>query len=54
MKNTANELRSIINEYVPKLNALSEEVFGSRPSVQKWSKKEVIGHLIDSAQNNLR
>ncbi len=25
-----------------------------KPSPGKWSKKEIIGHLIDSAQNNIR
>jgi hypothetical protein len=27
---------------------------GQHPAPGKWSKKQVIGHLIDSAQNNLR
>jgi len=54
MKNTASELRSIINDFVPRLSALSEDEFRSRPASEKWSKKEVIGHLIDSAHSNYR
>lgn len=33
---------------------ISEEEFSKRPAAGKWSRKEVLGHLIDSAQNNLR
>jgi len=54
MKATANELRKIITDYSLKVSALSEEEFSAKPSPNKWSKKEVLGHLIDSAQNNLR
>lgn len=28
--------------------------YSAKPNPNKWSKKEVIGHLIDSAMNNLR
>lgn len=28
--------------------------FAIRPQPQKWSKKEILGHLVDSAQNNLQ
>lgn len=34
------------------LNQLNENDFSSKPLPGKWSKKEVIGHLIDSATNN--
>ena len=33
---------------------MPENDFSAKPSPVKWSKKEVLGHLIDSAQNNLR
>lgn len=36
----------------PLLNELDEQTFSSRPKPDKWSKKEIIGHLIDSATNN--
>lgn len=31
---------------------ISEEDFINKPNPNKWSKKEVLGHLIDSATNN--
>ena len=36
------------------LRNINEEKFSRKPSPVKWSKKEIIGHLIDSAQNNIR
>ena len=32
----------------------SEEELLQRPAPDKWSKKEILGHLIDSAINNLK
>jgi hypothetical protein len=37
---------------VPKLRAMSESRAGQPRAVGKWSPKQVIGHLIDSAANN--
>jgi hypothetical protein len=54
MQSTAFELFAIINEYLPKLNLLNEEESTVKPLPNKWSKKELLGHLIDSAQNNIR
>ena len=54
VKQTAAELRLIINTYSTAFTALQEEDFGAKPYLEKWSKKEIVGHLIDSAQNNLR
>jgi hypothetical protein len=34
------------------LSRFSEAESEERPSPERWSKKEVIGHLIDSASNN--
>ena len=34
------------------LGQLTEEGFTHRISPEKWSKKEILGHLIDSAANN--
>lgn len=31
---------------------INENEFGLKPSQDKWSKKEILGHLIDSATNN--
>jgi hypothetical protein len=34
------------------LHGISEEEFACKQSPDKWSKKEILGHLIDSASNN--
>lgn len=54
MKTISRELREIIAAYDKKINAMPDEEFSAKPFPHKWSKKEVVGHLIDSAQNNLR
>lgn len=54
MKQTIQELDQIVQQYSKKLSAIPEAEFSAKPLPQKWSKKEVLGHLIDSAQNNLR
>jgi hypothetical protein len=54
MKNIARELDQLIDEFAAKFDLISADDFSIKPLPKKWSKKEVIGHLIDSAQNNLR
>ena len=54
MHATASRLETLINDYVVHLKDISEERFSDKPSPLKWSKKEILGHLIDSAQNNIR
>lgn len=54
MKKVAHELTSIVSEFAEKLNSFSEKEFAEKPNAEKWSKKEIVGHLIDSGQNNLR
>ena len=54
MDATALELEQVINEYLLQLNAFPEEEASYKPVPARWSKKEIIGHLIDSAQNNIR
>jgi hypothetical protein len=34
------------------LRQIDEDNFSSKPAPDKWSKKEILGHLIDSATNN--
>jgi hypothetical protein len=50
MRQTAKRLQQIIEETEPRLLSIAQPE--SRPSAVKWSKKEVLGHLIDSAANN--
>jgi hypothetical protein len=54
MEQIINELQVITTTYCVKLSTLSELDFSAKSSPNKWSKKEVMGHLIDSAHNNLR
>ena len=54
MKNTIAELEQLIKEYVPLMKNISEEAMLVKPASGKWSKKEIIGHLIDSALTNSR
>ncbi|AXE20845.1 DinB family protein [Runella rosea] len=52
MIQTANELRDIVNQVLPLLQGISDEAAAAKPNPIKWSKKEILGHLIDSASNN--
>lgn len=54
MKQTARELEQLVNEYVPLLNNINQDTLLVKPAPDKWSKKEIIGHLIDSALSNSR
>ncbi|MGE0589512.1 MAG: DinB family protein [Cyclobacteriaceae bacterium] len=54
MEATTKELSAIVEDYAKKISQFSEEEMAAKPNPNKWSKKEVIGHLIDSGQTNLR
>jgi DinB superfamily len=54
MQNIIRELERIIQDYTPQLQQLNEDDFSFKTSPLKWSGKEFLGHLIDSAQNNAR
>ena len=47
----ASELRDALRSAEPRLRMLSDEAASARPD-GKWSAKEILGHLIDSAANN--
>lgn len=47
-----NRLNYLINTVPKRLCTISEENMSSKPAPNKWSKKEILGHLIDSATNN--
>lgn len=42
----------IIDNIPPFLREIDEVTFSLKPDPGRWSKKEIIGHLIDSAVNN--
>ncbi len=52
MSTVEAELREVVTAVTPRLLALSEEEASRSPAPGKWSAKEVVGHLIDSASNN--
>src|SRR5262249_46037314 len=54
MQPTISYLEKIIRIYTKRLEAVSDQTYDWRPSPEKWSKKEILGHLVDSAQNNIR
>lgn len=54
MKQTIEELESIIRKYKPLFETVSDVQWQAKPMPGKWSKKEELGHLIDSAQSNIR
>lgn len=45
-------LEFLCNIIPPLLHSLDETIISFKPAPNKWSKKEIIGHLIDSATNN--
>ena len=45
-------LASVVAHALPHLSAISDEAASTKPAPDKWSKKEILGHLIDSAANN--
>ena len=54
MEEVVQQLESIVNTYAVQFLNFTEAQLAFKPSAAKWSKKEIIGHLIDSAQNNIR
>jgi hypothetical protein len=54
MQSIALQLETIIDQYLPALKDVPESEMLYKPSPLKWSKKEILGHLVDSAQNNIR
>ena len=52
MENIARELRSTIDEVSGTLSRMKDGEASKKESADEWSKKEILGHLIDSAANN--
>lgn len=53
LQDTSVELREIVKRVVPMLDQISTDTdLAVRPRPEKWSRKEILGHLIDSACNN--
>jgi hypothetical protein len=54
MKSIALKLENILDKHLMSLYAIPEEEMSRKPAPEKWSKKEILGHLVDSTQNNIR
>lgn len=54
MQNVINQLNSRISLVNSFISALSEEELQAKLNANSWSKKEILGHLVDSAQSNIR
>lgn len=54
MTETINNLEQLLKKGMEYIDQSSELELSSKESTKKWSKKEVLGHLIDSAINNLK
>jgi len=54
MKKITAELQEIVNSFSIMIKDIQSLEFNAKPDPDKWCKKEVLGHLIDSAHNNLR
>jgi hypothetical protein len=52
MENVADELVELVTAVSQRLEKIREEEASARPSPNEWTKKEIVGHLIDSATNN--
>jgi hypothetical protein len=52
MQATIDDFRSTLNSASEQLSRISESESSSVPAPGKWSKKQILGHLIDSATNN--
>lgn len=52
MNNLAKELHQIVEQVVPRLLAVPELRTQISPAEGRWTAKEILGHLIDSAANN--
>lgn len=50
--NTVNRINALVNQIPEKVLAIPENELSFKRSPEKWSKKEILGHLCDSAFNN--
>ena len=54
MTKTINRLDRLLNSGSEYITISPESELNHKPSPEKWSKKEILGHLIDSGINNLQ
>lgn len=54
MKEKITKFELVLKEFVASNIFIKTTNFEIKPSEAKWSKKEILGHLIDSAINNIQ
>ncbi|MFH1686262.1 MAG: DinB family protein [bacterium] len=54
MTNLQSDFETTVGDGYKRLSSIPEEKAACRPGPGKWSAKEIVGHLIDSACNNHR
>jgi hypothetical protein len=52
MNDFAERLRRTVADEEPLLRAIPDSAANASPDPQRWSKKQELGHLVDSATNN--
>jgi hypothetical protein len=52
MEDIAYEIRNIVDKALSALIQMQSEATASKNHPDRWSQKEILGHLIDSAANN--
>jgi hypothetical protein len=52
MKESSDRLIGVVKDFYEKYHSLNDKITSVRLSADKWTLKEIIGHLIDSASNN--
>ena len=52
MQSALDDLKSTLDHAAPQLSNITDSDSQMVPSPGKWSRKQVLGHLIDSAANN--
>jgi DinB family protein len=52
MQNAFDRLRFVVRTLPGVLAGFSEAESGQSPAPERWTRKEVVGHLIDSVSNN--
>jgi len=54
LQHTIAGLESLIGEINTRFGRLSATEINKKPAPGKWSKKEILGHMCDSAMNNIQ
>jgi hypothetical protein len=52
LENVAAELERVVEHAADELRRRDDAAAGERPAPGRWSAKEIVGHLLDSAVNN--